>query len=240
MSLRRAAPGGPPRSRRPPGAGSCPRCRRSARAQALREGLSAPGRTSRRGCAREAPARGSAVAGGRGRGWLPPGQRGDAASPILPIAVRADLASAPKLVGSPPRVIAWDYPAPGLEGEDAEQAMLPGTVRGRGWAPPAVPALLSARVSPYFRISSSRAGQPLLTDSRGDLSRPLLAGCISARHTVGGRAGKGRSDWAGRRVSGSGRVWSFSRPGATRVRHGQFCNGLSANSPLRPGCESPL
>lgn len=43
------------------------------------------------------------------------------------------------------------------------------------------------RASPYFGISSSRAGQPLLTDSRGDLPLPLLAGCISARHAVGGR-----------------------------------------------------
>lgn len=43
------------------------------------------------------------------------------------------------------------------------------------------------RASPYFAISSSRTGQLLLTDSRGNLPRPLLAGCIAAWHTVGGR-----------------------------------------------------
>lgn len=96
--------------------------------------------------------------------------------------------------------------------------MFPGTVRGRGRgrAPPAMRALLSARVSPYFGISSSRAGQPLLTDSRGNLPRPLLAGCVSAYGTrwEGGEGTK-RLGRASSFTSGSGRVWSFFRPGAT-------------------------
>lgn len=128
-----------------------------------------------------APARGSAVGRKRGRGWLPPGQSGDGIAAILPAAGRADPASAPKLTGSSLKEVARDQRL--QREEDAERATLPGTVRFR-----ALPrALLPARASPYFGISSSRAGQPLLTDSRGDLPLPLLAGCISARHTVGGR-----------------------------------------------------
>lgn len=124
----------------------------------------------------------------RGRGWLPPGQSEDGVAAILPTAGRADQASAPKLAGSSLRKVARDHRF--QREEDAEPAMLLGTV----WVRALPNALLSARASPYFGISSSRAGQPLLTDSRGDLPLPLLAGCISARHTVGGR---GRNEVTG-------------------------------------------
>jgi len=178
MSLPRAEPSGtphpglgPPRAgscprcrgsaRREPGAvrgagarpaGSCPRCWGSAGAQALRGCLSAPDRTSRRGCARGAPARGSAEGGGRGRGWLTPGQRGDAATPILPAAVRAEPASAPKLVGNSPREIARDCPAPGLEEGRcrADNASRHGAVPGLG--------------TPSYACSALRQDQSLFRD----------------------------------------------------------------------------
>lgn len=69
-------------------------------AQALRGGgLSAPGRTRRRGCARGAPARGSAVARSRGRGRPPPGHSRGAARAMAPRARRVDLAAAPEAAG---------------------------------------------------------------------------------------------------------------------------------------------
>lgn len=69
-------------------------------AQALRGGgLSAPGRTRRRGCARGAPARGSAVARSRGRGRPPPGHSRGAARAMAPPARRVDLAAAPEAAG---------------------------------------------------------------------------------------------------------------------------------------------
>ena len=113
--------------------------------------------------------------------------------------------------------------------------MLPGTVRCPDWAPPATRALLSARISPYFGISSSRAGQPLLTDSLGDLPRPLLAGCIFARHTVGGRGRDGATGqgvefhfWQRQQLEFL-RSWSYF---TLVLGPGSFRNVLPANTPL--------
>lgn len=134
-------------------------------AQALRGGgLSAPGRTRRRGCARGAPARGSAVARSRGRGRPPPGHSRAAARAMAPPARRVDLAAAPEAAGG------WRR-----RGEE-----------GSGWA--GVPQPWAPRS--YFGSGWSRAGQLLVAAGQGVLPRPLaVAGCMSAR----GRAGKGRS-----------------------------------------------